>query len=72
MVEEHKKFVELALGEIQNEIKHVNHKLTTLNDFILHVNKRLSIAELTISWFSGGFKVLMALIVFFLGYFFTK
>jgi len=68
----HQKHVELVLSEIQNEIKHVNQKLTTMQEFILHINKRLTATELTISWYSGGFKVFLALIVFILGLMFTQ
>ena len=60
MVEEHQKYIELALSKIQSDIDNVKNTLARVEEFSYHLSKRLNKAENTLSHIRGGFYVFIS------------
>jgi len=67
MTKDEVQFLQLALGEIQSDVKYIKDRIEKNEDYTHHINKRLQIAEGKISYMQGGFYVFIAVMSILVG-----
>ena len=63
MTKDEVQFLQLALGEIQSDVKYIKDRIEKNEDYTHHINKRLQIAENKISYIQGGFYIFIGVII---------
>jgi len=67
MTKDEVQFLQLALGEIQSDVKYIKDRIEKNEDYTHHINKRLQIAENKISYIQGGFYIFIGVMSILIG-----